>query len=35
MEKIIKYDDTETRKQKFHQHKRAISMKNIDTNKKL
>ena len=35
IEKIIKYGDTETWKQKFHQHKRAISMKNIDINKKL
>ena len=27
MEKIIKYGDTETQKQKFHQHKRAINEK--------
>ena len=32
-EKIIKHGDTETQKQKFHQHKRAISIKNIDINK--
>ena len=35
MEKIIKHGDTETQKQKFHQHKRAISMKNIDINKAI
>ena len=31
MEKrIIKVDDTEIQKQKFHQHKRPISIKNVD-----
>ena len=33
MEKIIKYDDIEIQKQKFHQPKRPISIKNIDINK--
>ena len=34
MEKtIIKFDDIEIEKQKFHQHKRPISIKNIDINK--
>ena len=34
MEKtIIKFGDTEIEKQKFHQHKRTISEKNIDINK--
>ena len=30
---IIKFSDIEIEKQKFHQHKRAISIKNIDINK--
>ena len=29
MEKIIKYGDIEIQKQKFYQHKRPISIKNI------
>ena len=29
MEKIIKFGDIEIQKQKFHQHKGPISMKNI------
>ena len=33
METIIKFGDIEIQKQKFHQHKRPISMKNIDINK--
>ena len=34
MEKtIIKFGDIEIGKQKFHQHKRLISIKNIDINK--
>ena len=34
MEKtIIKFGDTEIEKQKFHQHKGPISIKNIDINK--
>ena len=34
MEKtIIKFGDIEIEKQKFHQHKRSISIKNIDINK--
>ena len=33
MEKNIKFGDTEIEKQKFHQHKEPISMKNIDINK--
>ena len=34
MEKtILKFGDTEIEKQKFHQHKRPISIKNIDINK--
>ena len=34
MEKaIIKFEDIEIEKQKFHQHKRPISIKNIDINK--
>ena len=34
MEKaIIKFSDIEIEKQKFHQHKRPILMKNIDINK--
>ena len=33
MEKIIKFGDAEIHKQKFHQHKRPISIKNIDINK--
>ena len=33
MEKVIKFDDIETQKQKFHQHKEPISIKNIDINK--
>ena len=31
-EKIIKFGNIEMQKQKFHQHKRPISMKNIDIN---
>ena len=30
---IIKFGDIEIRKQKFHQHKRPVSIKNIDINK--
>ena len=33
MEKIIKFGDNEIQKQTFHQHKRPISIKIIDTNK--
>ena len=34
MEKtVIKFGDIEIRKQKFHQHKRPVSIKNIDINK--
>ena len=33
MEKNIKFGDIEIEKQKFHQHKEPISMKNIDSNK--
>ena len=33
MERIIKFGDIEIQKQKFHQHKRPISIKNIDINK--
>ena len=34
MEKtIIKFDDIEIKKQKFHEDKRIISIKNIDINK--
>ena len=34
MEKTIKkFGDTEIEKQQFHQHKRPISIKNIDINK--
>ena len=34
MEKtVIKFGNTEIRKQKFHQHKRPISINNIDINK--
>ena len=33
MEKIIKFGDIEIQTQKFHQHKRPISMKNININK--
>ena len=33
MEKIIKFCDVEIQKQKFHQHKGPISMKNINLNK--
>ena len=32
-EKIIKFGDIEIQKQKFHQHKEPISIKNIDINK--
>ena len=32
-EAIIKFGDIEIEKQKFHQHERPISMKNIDINK--
>ena len=35
MEKIIKFGDIEIQKQKFHQHKRPISIKNIDINNKI
>ena len=34
MEKVIKFGDIEIKKQKFHQHKEPISIKNIDINKK-
>ena len=30
---IIKFGDIEIKKQKFHQHKRPISIKDIDINK--
>ena len=30
---IIKFDDIEIQKQKFHQHKRPISIKNVVINK--
>ena len=30
---IIKFDDIEIKKQKFHQHKRPVSIKNVDINK--
>ena len=34
MEKtIIKFSDIEIKKQQFHQHKRPISIKNVDVNK--
>ena len=33
METIIKFGDIEIQKQKFHQYKRPISIKNIDINK--
>ena len=33
MERIIKFGDIEIQKQKFHQHKGPISIKNIDINK--
>ena len=33
MKKVIKFDDIEIQKQKFHQHKEPISIKNIDINK--
>ena len=33
MEKIIKFGDIEIQKQKYHQHKELISIKNIDFNK--
>ena len=33
MEKIIKFGDIEIQKQKYHQHKELISIKNIDINK--
>ena len=33
MGKVIKFDDIETQKQKFRQHKEPISIKNIDINK--
>ena len=33
MEKVIKFGDIEIEKQKFHQHKEPISIKNIDINK--
>ena len=32
---IIKFSDTEIGKKKFHQHKRPISIKNIDINRSL
>ena len=31
--KIIKFDDTEIKKYKFHEYKRLISIDNIDFNK--
>ena len=33
MEKNIKLDDIEIQKQKFHQHKGPVSIKNLDINK--
>ena len=33
IEKFIKFDDIEIQKQKFHQHKELISIKNIDIKK--
>ena len=33
MEKMIKFGDIQIQKQKFHQHKGPISIKNIDINK--
>ena len=33
MEKIMKFDDIEIQKQKFHKHKRPISIKDIGINK--
>ena len=33
MEKNIKFGDIEIQKQKYHQHKRPIYVKNIDSNK--
>ena len=33
MEKIIKFGDIEIQKQKYHQHKELISIKNLDINK--
>ena len=30
---IIKFGDIEIKKQKFHQHKRPVSIKNVDINK--
>ena len=33
IEKNVKFGDIETKKQKFHQHKELISIKNIDMNK--
>ena len=35
MEKVIKFGDIEIKKQKFHQHKEPISIKDIDINKIL
>ena len=35
MEKIIKFGEIDIQKQKFHQHKGLISVKNIDINKKV
>ena len=33
MEKIIKFDDIEIEKEKFHQHKETVSIKNVHINK--
>ena len=33
MEKIIKFGDIKIQKQKYHQHKELISIKNLDINK--
>ena len=33
--KIIKFDDTEIRKHKFHQHKGSFLIDNVDINKKV
>ena len=33
MEKVIKFGDIQIQKQKFHQHKGPILIKNIDSNK--
>ena len=35
MEKVIKFGDIEIQKQELHQHKRTVSIKNVDVNKIL